>query len=106
MRAKTTGSNLSRKGFLKLGSAGLAGATMLGAAGCEGSSGSGDLIVRSSGGSPTSPSASRVRRQILPGPIQAATYKGKIWAVPWYTDAGLLYYGMDLLEKSGYYEPP
>ncbi len=42
----------------------------------------------------------------LPGPMQAATYKGKVYAVPWYTDAGLLYYRKDLLEKSGYSNPP
>ncbi|MBA2714103.1 MAG: ABC transporter substrate-binding protein [Rubrobacteraceae bacterium] len=44
--------------------------------------------------------------EFLPGPIEAATYDGKVWAVPWYTDAGLLYYRKDLLEKSGYSEPP
>ena len=33
-------------------------------------------------------------------------YDGKIYGVPWYTDAGLLYYRADLLEKSGYSEPP
>src|SRR3712207_9432993 len=38
--------------------------------------------------------------------MQAATYEGKIYAVPWYTDAGLLYYRQDLLEKAGYSEPP
>jgi multiple sugar transport system substrate-binding protein len=42
----------------------------------------------------------------LPGPIQSNTYDGKIWGVPWYTDAGLLYYRQDLLEQSGFSEPP
>ena len=42
----------------------------------------------------------------LSGPMQSSTYDGKVWAVPWYTDAGLLYYRQDLLEKSGYSEPP
>jgi multiple sugar transport system substrate-binding protein len=42
----------------------------------------------------------------LKGPIEAATYAGKLWAVPWYTDAGLLYFRKDLLEKSGYSEAP
>ena len=39
-------------------------------------------------------------------PIQSLTYQGKIYGVPWHTDAGLLYYRSDLLEKSGYSEPP
>jgi multiple sugar transport system substrate-binding protein len=42
----------------------------------------------------------------LPGPMQAMTYDGKVWGVPWYTDAGLLYYRSDLLEQAGYSEPP
>jgi multiple sugar transport system substrate-binding protein len=37
----------------------------------------------------------------LPGPIQSNTYDGKIWGVPWYTDAGLLYYRKDQLEQAG-----
>ena len=44
--------------------------------------------------------------QFLPGPIQSLMYEGKIYGVPWFTDAGLLYYRADLLEKSGYSEPP
>ena len=44
--------------------------------------------------------------QFLPGPIESLTYDGKIYGVPWYTDAGLLYYRQDLLEKSGFSEPP
>jgi multiple sugar transport system substrate-binding protein len=44
--------------------------------------------------------------QFLAGPIQSLTYDGKLYGVPWYTDAGLLYYRQDLLEKSGYSEPP
>src|SRR5215207_8349055 len=42
----------------------------------------------------------------LPGPMQAATYQGKVYAVPWYTDAGLLYYRKDLLDNAGFSEPP
>jgi multiple sugar transport system substrate-binding protein len=38
----------------------------------------------------------------LPAPIEGLTYDGKIWAVPWFTDAGMLFYRKDLLEKSGY----
>lgn len=44
--------------------------------------------------------------KFLPAPIQGLTYDGKIWAVPWFTDAGMLFYRKDLLEKSGYSEPP
>ncbi len=44
--------------------------------------------------------------EFLPGPIESNTYDGKVWGVPWYTDAGLLYYRKDLLEESGFSEPP
>src|ERR671910_451447 len=44
--------------------------------------------------------------QFLPGPINSLEYDGKIYGVPWFTDAGLLYYRSDLLEKSGFSEPP
>jgi len=46
------------------------------------------------------------REKFLDGPIQANTYEGKIYGVPWFTDAGMLYYRKDLLQKSGYSEPP
>jgi multiple sugar transport system substrate-binding protein len=42
----------------------------------------------------------------LPGPMQANTYDGKVWGVPWYTDAGLLYYRKDLMEQAGFSGPP
>jgi len=44
--------------------------------------------------------------QFLDAPIQSLMYDGKIYGVPWFTDAGLLYYRADLLEKSGYSDPP
>jgi multiple sugar transport system substrate-binding protein len=39
------------------------------------------------------------RAAYLPGAIRANTIGGKIYGVPWYTDAGLFYYRKDLLEK-------
>ena len=42
---------------------------------------------------------SELRADIFPNAIQAATYRGHVWAVPWYLDAGVLYYRKDLLEK-------
>jgi len=37
------------------------------------------------------------RAKYLPGPVQGCTYKGKIWAAPYRTDLGILYYRKDLL---------
>ncbi|MBN2199211.1 MAG: ABC transporter substrate-binding protein [Candidatus Aminicenantes bacterium] len=45
------------------------------------------------------------REDFFPGPMKAVTYGGKIWAVPWYIDAGVLYYRKDLLEKYGFSPP-
>jgi multiple sugar transport system substrate-binding protein len=39
-------------------------------------------------------------------PLQTCVYEGKYYGVPWMTDAGLLYYRKDLLEQSGFSEPP
>ena len=46
-----------------------------------------------------------MRSKFLPGPVKSNTYEGKLYGVPWFTDAGLLYYRKDLLEKAGL-EPP
>lgn len=45
------------------------------------------------------------RGEFFPGPMQAVTYDGKAYAVPWYIDAGVLYYRKDLLGKYGF-QPP
>jgi multiple sugar transport system substrate-binding protein len=45
------------------------------------------------------------RGDFFPGPMRAVTYHKRIYAVPWYVDAGLLYYRTDLLEKYGL-KPP
>jgi multiple sugar transport system substrate-binding protein len=39
------------------------------------------------------------QRKFLDAPIQANTYRGQIFGVPLFIDAGLLYYRKDLLEK-------
>ncbi len=44
-------------------------------------------------------------REFLEGPVEADTYNGRLYALPWYVDAGVLYYRKDLLEKYGL-EPP
>ncbi|MBU0927435.1 MAG: ABC transporter substrate-binding protein [Spirochaetes bacterium] len=41
------------------------------------------------------------RADFLPGTIEAASYGGKIWGIPFRTDAGVLYYRSDLLKKYG-----
>jgi multiple sugar transport system substrate-binding protein len=45
------------------------------------------------------------RGDFFPGPMRAVTYHNRIYAVPWYIDAGLLYYRADLLDKYGL-KPP
>jgi trehalose/maltose transport system substrate-binding protein len=46
------------------------------------------------------------RQKYLPGSVEAVIYEGKAYAMPWYTDTGLLYYRKDLLEQSGFDGPP
>ena len=45
------------------------------------------------------------REEFFPGPMEAVTYRDKIFAIPWYIDAGLLYYRKDILEKYGFSAP-
>jgi multiple sugar transport system substrate-binding protein len=46
------------------------------------------------------------QQKFLPAPLAASTYEGGVYAVPWFEDAGLLYYRKDLLEQSGISAPP
>jgi len=39
------------------------------------------------------------RGAFFAGPMRAVTYGERVWAMPWYVDAGLLYYRSDLLAR-------
>jgi multiple sugar transport system substrate-binding protein len=165
------GRTMSRREFLKIGGAGLAGATLLGAAGCGGGSSGSNNVVFAMGRDTTGTLPNLIDKfnkqnkgkfqvtyremptdtgqyfdklqtefqagqsdidviggdviwgaqfaankwvvdvsdrfpegeqsGFLPAPLQSLTYDGKIWGVPWYTDAGMLYYRKDLLQQSG-----
>ncbi len=45
-------------------------------------------------------------QDFLEAPLRSAAYRLQIWGVPWYTDAGILFYRRDLLEKAGFSAPP
>lgn len=47
-----------------------------------------------------------LRREHLPATVKTNTHEGAVYGVPWFTDAGLLYFRQDLLEDSGFSEPP
>lgn len=38
--------------------------------------------------------------------LRSAAYQSRVWGVPWYTDAGVLFYRRDLLDQSGIADPP
>ncbi|GAB3958520.1 ABC transporter substrate-binding protein [Actinoallomurus acanthiterrae] len=40
------------------------------------------------------------RAQYFPGVVQACTWQGKLTALPWFVDSGMLYYRKDLLDKA------
>lgn len=44
---------------------------------------------------------SSVQSQYFPGLIAACTYRGKLTALPWHVDSGMLYYRKDLLSQAG-----
>ena len=45
------------------------------------------------------------RERFLPGAVRANTWDRRVWGVPAFVDAGLLYYRKDLLEKHGLSPP-
>ena len=42
----------------------------------------------------------------LDAPLSTVSFQNKLWGVPWFTDAGLLYYRRDLLDEAGLGQPP
>jgi len=45
-------------------------------------------------------------KEFFPRIVQNNTIRGKLTSIPFFTDAGILYYRKDLLEKYGYRNPP
>src|SRR5580692_245439 len=42
-----------------------------------------------------------VMKEYFPGVVQACTWQGKLTALPWFIDSGMLYYRTDLLDELG-----
>ena len=42
----------------------------------------------------------RLREEMLPRAVEAVTLEGRVYAVPWYLDVGLLYYRTDLVPRA------
>jgi multiple sugar transport system substrate-binding protein len=49
---------------------------------------------------------SRMQSRFLKGAVDSNNFNGALWGVPWFTDAGMLYYRLDLLEMAGFSRPP
>ncbi|HLE16377.1 MAG TPA: extracellular solute-binding protein [Anaerolineales bacterium] len=47
-----------------------------------------------------------MRKDIWPGALEAATYQGKLYGMPWLNDVLYLYYNEEVLNAAGYTEPP
>ncbi len=47
-----------------------------------------------------------LRSDHLPAAVGSNVHEGGVYGVPWFTDAGLLYYREDLLEATGFSGPP
>jgi multiple sugar transport system substrate-binding protein len=41
----------------------------------------------------------------FPSAVEAGTYRGRTWALPWFMNVGLLYYRTDLLARYGFRPP-
>ena len=46
------------------------------------------------------------QKKFIPAPMSAMTYEGGVYGIPYFTDAGMLYYRKDLLEQAGFTGPP